>query len=99
MISRNLAGTIFASPFPGGVQCKIDCAWETPDDRVDVLASQEGDDHIDGPDHHHSEHHRVANPVGHRILPAIRSEKHTAELQALMRQSSAAFCLNKKTKQ
>src|SRR3546814_2220006 len=31
-------------------------------------------------------------------LDAIRSEEHTYELQSLMRNSSAVFCLNKKKK-
>src|SRR3546814_3700298 len=31
-----------------------------------------------------------------RILPAVRSEEHTSELQSLMRFSYAVFCLKKK---
>src|SRR3546814_7498236 len=34
-----------------------------------------------------------------RILVWKRSEEHTSELQSLMRNSYAAFCLTKKTKQ
>src|SRR3546814_10367360 len=30
-------------------------------------------------------------------MPIIRSEEHTSELQSLMRNSYAVFCLNKKT--
>src|SRR3546814_7637649 len=33
------------------------------------------------------------------ILPAIRSEEHTSELQSLMRISYAVFCLKKKKTQ
>src|SRR3546814_8231938 len=33
------------------------------------------------------------------MLPDIRSEEHTSELQSLMRISYAVFCLNKKTTQ
>src|SRR3546814_3979223 len=32
------------------------------------------------------------------LLPEIRSEEHTSELQSLMRISYAVFCLKKKTK-
>src|SRR3546814_2372687 len=31
------------------------------------------------------------------LLGAVRSEEHTSELQSLMRNSYAVFCLNKKT--
>src|SRR3546814_3501555 len=34
---------------------------------------------------------------GYPRLPAIRSEEHTSELQSLMRNSYAVFCLKKKT--
>src|SRR3546814_2185994 len=34
-----------------------------------------------------------------RIMLARRSEEHTSELQSLMRNSYAVFCLKKKTKQ
>src|SRR3546814_6535268 len=34
---------------------------------------------------------------GSRGEPCPRSEEHTSELQSLMRNSSAVFCLNKKT--
>src|SRR3546814_8676122 len=35
--------------------------------------------------------------VGHdAVVPAIRSEEHTSELQSLMRISYAVFCLKKK---
>src|SRR3546814_10322458 len=37
--------------------------------------------------------------VGIGIVPAIRSEEHTSELQSLMRISYAVFCLNKKQQQ
>src|SRR3546814_8087937 len=38
-------------------------------------------------------------PVGDRTAERrYRSEEHTSELQSLMRNSYAAFCLNKKTK-
>src|SRR3546814_8387885 len=33
-----------------------------------------------------------------RLLPALRSEEHTSELQSLMRISYAVFCLKKKRK-
>src|SRR3546814_2063343 len=33
----------------------------------------------------------------HRLLPLMRSEEHTSELQSLMRISYAVFCLKKKT--
>src|SRR3546814_8006405 len=35
-------------------------------------------------------------PIGH-LDPQRRSEEHTSELQSLMRNSYAVFCLNKKT--
>src|SRR3546814_9876286 len=34
-----------------------------------------------------------------RSTPAIRSEEHTSEIQSLMRNSYAVFCLKKKIKQ
>src|SRR3546814_2431362 len=34
--------------------------------------------------------------VSRSILPSLRSEEHTSELQSLMRISYAVFCLNKK---
>src|SRR3546814_2731765 len=37
------------------------------------------------------------NPDG-RLLPGMRSEEHTSELQSLMRISYAVFCLKKKKK-
>src|SRR3546814_10882630 len=48
---------------------------------------------------------RQLGPVGYkgvvgrglfRILPLVRSEEHTSELQSLMRISYAVFCLKKK---
>src|SRR3546814_10589648 len=36
--------------------------------------------------------------IGERAEHAIRSEEHTSELQSLMRNSYAVFCLQKKTK-
>src|SRR3546814_4987698 len=45
---------------------------------------------------HHLHHDRDGgHSPGHRALP-VRSEEHTAELQALMRNSYAVFCLKKK---
>src|SRR3546814_2110593 len=43
--------------------------------------------------------HEVSLAVGRDGLPIGRSEKHTSELQSLMRISYAVFCLKKKTKQ
>src|SRR3546814_5999994 len=46
--------------------------------------------------------HKVATPVNWKqgedviIVPSVRSEEHTSELQSLMRISYAVFCLNKK---
>src|SRR3546814_9404806 len=41
----------------------------------------------------------AAHPVGIRPVELpFRSEEHTSELQSLMRNSSAVFCLKKKTK-
>src|SRR3546814_4266203 len=40
------------------------------------------------------EHHR--DDVA--VVPEVRSEEHTSELQSLMRNSYAVFCLKKKTK-
>src|SRR3546814_3403022 len=37
-------------------------------------------------------------PIGSPIVPPLRSEEHTSELQSLMRISYAVFCLKKKTK-
>src|SRR3546814_1442811 len=55
--------------------------------------------------HHAQAHHLTgrihfvkiveAQKVGHAFAP-IRSEEHTSELQSLMRNSYAAFCLQKK---
>src|SRR3546814_2741352 len=51
--------------------------------------------------------HTVAHEVGerrllhahvHRLLPGHRSEEHTSELQSLMRNSYAVFCVNNTTK-
>src|SRR3546814_5788091 len=46
------------------------------------------------------EDHRDGKPVGydcmHRCFVEQRSEEHTSELQSLMRNSYAVFCLNKK---
>src|SRR3546814_5704732 len=39
--------------------------------------------------------HRFGTPIPRRRYP--RSEEHTSELQSLMRNSYAVFCLNKKT--
>src|SRR3546814_1442466 len=36
--------------------------------------------------------------TGNRLLPSWRSEEHTSELQSLMRNSYAVFCLKKKKK-
>src|SRR3546814_5652345 len=45
---------------------------------------------------------RIATDIGEMFLarddPAERSEKHTSELQSLLRISYAVICLNKKTK-
>src|SRR3546814_20761487 len=47
-------------------------------------------------------HHGVgvvrAHPVGPGMLADDRSEEHTSELQSLMRNSYAVFCLKKKKK-
>src|SRR3546814_8373818 len=40
-------------------------------------------------------HH--AHPLGARLPEHARSEEHTSELQSLMRNSYAVFCLKKKT--
>src|SRR3546814_7639998 len=41
--------------------------------------------------------HRLERPVlGWSIAPTQRSEEHTSELQSLMRNSYAVFCLKKK---
>src|SRR3546814_18998589 len=41
----------------------------------------------------------LADPTfGDRLVPDIRSEEHTSELQSLMRISYAVFCLKKKKK-
>src|SRR3546814_6829542 len=50
--------------------------------------------------------HRLAQRTGQRaahqllvVVPAVRSEEHTSELQSLMRKSYAVFCLKKKKNQ
>src|SRR3546814_6045390 len=50
-----------------------------------------------------ADHFRRDARVGHRVspytfsvIPALRSEEHTSELQSLMRISYAVFCLKKK---
>src|SRR3546814_1771117 len=40
---------------------------------------------------------RLAAAIAGAVEPALRSEEHTSELQSLMRNSYAVFCLNKKT--
>src|SRR3546814_1093095 len=44
----------------------------------------------------------LAKRVGYRVIPGlserVRSEEHTSEVQSLMRNSYAVFCLKKKTK-
>src|SRR3546814_10508921 len=55
----------------------------------------------------HAEGCYIHDGDGHRILDGmaglwcvnVRSEEHTSELQSLMRNSYAVFCLKKKTKQ
>src|SRR3546814_9429819 len=44
--------------------------------------------------------HHVAAPIGNRLIRkgGSRSEEHTSELQSLMRNSYAVFCLKKKNK-
>src|SRR3546814_5784831 len=42
--------------------------------------------------------HRLKQ-CGNAVVPQIRSEEHTSELQSLMRLSYAVFCLKKKKKQ
>src|SRR3546814_2666610 len=37
-----------------------------------------------------------APPVRRVLMPVLRSEEHTSELQSLMRNSYAVFCLKKK---
>src|SRR3546814_1295701 len=39
----------------------------------------------------------MASSIWGRVIPGIRSEEHTSELQSLMRISYAVFCLKKKT--
>src|SRR3546814_4829851 len=39
---------------------------------------------------------RRTRPAGHHCSATPRSEEHTSELQALIRNSYAVFCLNKK---
>src|SRR3546814_2836599 len=57
----------------------------------------------DGPNASRAERHRIARPgagVSHVGGPRARqrSEEHTSELQSLMRNSYAVFCLKNKTK-
>src|SRR3546814_2117989 len=42
------------------------------------------------------DHHLDVHPVGDRQAAVDRSEEHTSELQSLMRNSYAVFCLKKK---
>src|SRR3546814_1664762 len=52
------------------------------------------------PRFHHIAHQRRKNLVCRDgILDSDRSEEHTSELQSLMRNSYAVFCLKKKNKQ
>src|SRR3546814_6878808 len=47
----------------------------------------------------HPDDERYRNLVGrHAVLPLVRSEEHTSELQSLMRISYAVFCLKQKHK-
>src|SRR3546814_7872617 len=47
--------------------------------------------------HHHPDHVGLAGWLGERTGAALwRSEEHTSELQSLMRNSYAVFCLKKK---
>src|SRR3546814_2165931 len=57
-------------------------------------------DHVSHPPHPQPRQHRPAlcrAPKRRRRAPAGRSEEHTSELQSLMRNSYAVFCLKKKT--
>src|SRR3546814_8752483 len=42
------------------------------------------------------ERDRIACNRGRELWPSVRSEEHTSELQSLMRNSYAVFCLKKK---
>src|SRR3546814_1374052 len=41
---------------------------------------------------------RSGHALNNKLLQALRSEEHTSELQSLMRNSYAVFCLKKKNK-
>src|SRR3546814_2492607 len=63
-------------------------------------------DALGGVDHHHRGVHRRQRAIGvlgkilvPRRVEQVRSEEHTSELQSLMRNSYAVFCLTKKTQQ
>src|SRR3546814_7159433 len=52
----------------------------------------------DGPRPAPAEPFRIGGDDSWTIVPGLRSEEHTSELQSLMRNSYAVFCLKKKKK-
>src|SRR3546814_9907759 len=75
--------------------------------RIDLaerpLADRGDDDEAQAHRLIHDQQLVVARPLGRRrqgghVLGQARSEEHTSELQSLMRNSYAVFCLKKKTK-
>src|SRR3546814_2201182 len=63
----------------------------------DVVLHQRLDDLVPGGELRLHDRQRRALDVDAAILQDLRSEEHTSELQSLMRNPYAAFCLKKKT--
>src|SRR3546814_2298248 len=73
---------------PAGQPVASECGNDPGTDQRD-----QRDHRREGKSPAHTSWHRVTRSV------EIRSEEHTSELQSLMRNSYAVFCLKKKTKQ
>src|SRR3546814_475592 len=89
------------------VRIDMDAAEHAVQQRQTVADSEQGhvDAHVAHPvqEEHHPEQEQQMVVAGHHVLGAevhehqqVRSEEHTSELQSLMRNSYAVFCLKKK---
>src|SRR3546814_5690484 len=86
-----LGGLALGAPLDGGLDLRLEAT--------------EGLDQLPLVDHRHVQHLDQQTVAGHRqylgadgqaTTTAPRSEEHTSELQSLMRNSYAVFCLKKK---
>src|SRR3546814_675829 len=82
-----LCHKLYCAPGNAGIAEDAECVAITAED-IDGLVAFVQKEAID---------YVVVGPEGPLVLGLVRSEEHTSELQSLMRNSSAVFCL-KKTK-